>query len=280
MEKRSVAQIPGKSARATSTSVMCLYQKVEAAHLIVIQSQSFAIFKMLFAMPACANSRNHLWQSGPFGGQDEVVRFLVGISQAATNEQPMAPIIFPPMQHGNVRPVEEPGAFASFTHREALPSVGSKQEHFHLCCFHPPANPIRSHDPDWFGASQPPARKDIHSLLARCAGPGCLHRPCLPPPRQSVSGHCTDAPTCVWPVPLWSGSAPTDVDTSSLTALTVLCPVQGQVEFAINERMPSGGDIGEKDAHLTILADVQWFRNTAPRRLPTSSPVWENSFRR
>ena len=38
-----------------------------------------------------------------------------------------------------------------------------------------------------------------------------------------------------------------------MTPLTVLCPVQGQVEFAVNERMPFGGDIREKDAHLTIL---------------------------
>jgi site-specific DNA recombinase len=106
-----------------------------------------------FDVPACATGRNHLWQSGPCRGKDEGVRFLVGISQAATNEQPMAPIIFPPMQHGNGRPVEEPGAFASLIHRETLPIVGLKQEHFHLCCFHPPASPIRSQYPDRFIAS-------------------------------------------------------------------------------------------------------------------------------
>jgi uncharacterized protein (DUF2147 family) len=32
----------------------------EAAYLIVIQSQIFAIFKILFDMPACARGRNHL----------------------------------------------------------------------------------------------------------------------------------------------------------------------------------------------------------------------------
>src|SRR5437870_13104023 len=37
-------------------------------------------------------------------------------------------------------------------------------------------------------------------------------------------------------------------DTSSLAPITVLCPVQGQVEFAVNERMPSGCHIREKDA--------------------------------
>jgi hypothetical protein len=55
---------------------MCLYQEVEAAHLIVIQSQIFAIFNILFAMKAGATGRTHLWQRGPFGGKDEVVRFL------------------------------------------------------------------------------------------------------------------------------------------------------------------------------------------------------------
>src|SRR5207248_94631 len=84
----------------------------------------------------------------PFGPKTRVVRFLVRISQTATNEQPMLPIIFPSMQGGNARPVEESGAFASLAHREARPFLSMKQERFYLCCFHSPANPIRRHDPD------------------------------------------------------------------------------------------------------------------------------------
>ena len=119
----------------------------------MVQTQVFGVFKILFNVPACANGLDHLGQGGSLRGKNEVVRFLVGVGEAATNEHPMAPIIFPPMQHGYTSPVEESGAFASLTHREALPILGLKQERFHLCCFHPPANPIGSQYPDRFIAS-------------------------------------------------------------------------------------------------------------------------------
>jgi len=144
VEQRSVAQIPGKSARATSTSVMCLYHEVEAADLIVIQSEVFGVFKILFNVPACANRLHHLWQGGSLRGKNEVVRFLVGIGEAATNEHPMAPIIFPSMQHGDASPVKKSGTLGSFTHREALPIVGSKPEGFDFTDLHPSALPIKS----------------------------------------------------------------------------------------------------------------------------------------
>jgi hypothetical protein len=123
VEKRSVTQIPGKSARASSTSVMCLYQRVEAADLIVIQSDVFGVCKILFNVPACATGRNHLWQGGSLRGKNEGVRFLVGIGQAATNEQRVPPIIFPPMQYGYTSPVKKSGTLGAFPHREALPIV-------------------------------------------------------------------------------------------------------------------------------------------------------------
>jgi hypothetical protein len=41
-------------------------------------------------------------------------------------------------------------------------------------------------------------------------------------------------------------------NTSSLTPITVLYPVQGQVELAINERMPFGCDIGDY-VELTLV---------------------------
>ena len=208
----------------------------------MIQSQIFGIFKMLFDMPACATGRNHLWQRGPFRGKDEVVGFLVGISQAAPNEQPMTLIIFPSMQQRYASPVEEPGAFASLTHREALPILGSKQERFHLCCFHPPANPIRSHDPDWFIASdrqhvriapvfQPGAQVQIASIDRICHHPSNRYLG-IPQTRQHASGQFR-----------FRLEANRGWDPSRLTPITVLCPVQGQVEFAVNEGMPFGRHI-------------------------------------
>jgi hypothetical protein len=169
----------------------------------------------------------------------------VRISQTATNEHPMLPIIFPSMQDGNARPVEESGAFASLAHREALPILRLKQERFSLCCFHWPANPIRRHDPDRLGASQPLARQEIHDLPARCAGPGCapLDRIChhpgkrylgIPKTCQHASGQFRFGLEAdrVW-------------DASRLTAITVRSPVQGQGKFAGNSRMPLRCDRGD-----------------------------------
>jgi len=42
-------------------------------------------------------------------------------------------------------------------------------------------------------------------------------------------------------------------DACGSTALTILTPVQGKIEFAINKRMSFGRHIGEKDPHLTVL---------------------------
>jgi len=177
-------------------------------------------------------------------GKNEVVGFLVGISEIATNEHPMLPIIFPAMQHRYASPVKEPGAFASLTHREALPILGLKQERSHLFCFHPPANPIRSHDPDWFIASnrqhvrispvfQPGAQVQVASIDRISHYPSNRYLG-IPKTRQHAFRQFR---LRLEVNRLW--------DTSRLTAITVLCPVQGQVQLAIDEGVAQGGDVGE-----------------------------------
>ena len=37
------------------------------------------------------------------------------------------------------------------------------------------------------------------------------------------------------------------------TSLRVLAPVQGQIQLTVNQAMTTRGDVGEKDADLTIL---------------------------
>jgi hypothetical protein len=156
------------------------------------------------------------------------------------------------MQHGDSHPVKQSGTLGSFTHREALPIVGSKQERFHLRCFHPPANPIRSYYPDWFIAShrqhvrispvlQPGAQIQVASIDGICHHSSNRYLG-IPNARQHASGQFRLG---LEVNRLW--------DTGSLAPIAVLYPIQGQVEFAVNERMPSGGDIREKDAYLTIL---------------------------
>jgi hypothetical protein len=190
-----------------------------------------------------------------------------------------APIIFPAMQNGDTSPVEEPGAFGPLTHREALPILGVKQERFHFPDFYSSALSITGKSANRFIARdgqyirvlmgfQPVTQVQIAAIDRVCHHPSNRDLG-LPQTRQHASGQFR-----------FGLEANRLGDTSSLTPLTVLCPVQGQGEFAGNSRMPSGCDIGEKDTHLTILAAFQWFRNIAPRRLPSACPVWENSFRR
>jgi hypothetical protein len=82
---------------------------------------SLAFSRILFDMPTCANGPHHLWQGGSRWGEHEIVALLLRISETAADEQKVASIILPLMQHGNDGPVEEPGPFGSLTHREALP---------------------------------------------------------------------------------------------------------------------------------------------------------------
>src|SRR5512138_840907 len=108
----------------------------EAAGLIVVQSTVLSIFKIFFDVPACANSRNHLRQGRCFWSNDEVVRFLVGISEATADEQRVPSIVLPLVQDGHHCLVEEPWPFGSLTHREALPILLVKQEGFHFPDFY------------------------------------------------------------------------------------------------------------------------------------------------
>src|SRR5438876_3011066 len=68
-----------------------------ATNLILVQTHVFGIFKILFNMPSGSNGLDHLVQRGGLGGKDEIVDLLCWIADAATNEQPMASVIFPAM---------------------------------------------------------------------------------------------------------------------------------------------------------------------------------------
>jgi hypothetical protein len=88
----------------------------EAPHFVVVHAEIFAVFKIFLNMPSGTNGFDHLWQGSSLWGKDKVVRFLRWIVYTATNEQPMSSIILPLVQHGDDGPVEEPGAFGTFTH--------------------------------------------------------------------------------------------------------------------------------------------------------------------
>ena len=251
----------------------------EAAHLVVIQSQIFGRFKIFLDMPACPDGRHHLLQRGPWWSKDEVVGLLLRIGEAATNEQPMVSILFPLMQDGHGCPVKEPGAFGPFTHREALPILVMQQESFHFADFHPSASPIRSHYPNGFIAGdrqhvgiamrlQPGAQVQVAAIDRIGHHPGDGDRS-LPEALHHLNRQFR-----------FGLEAHRLRDACSLTPIMILDPVERQIEFAVNEGMSLGRDVGEKDADLTVLdlSGRPAVLHLDARRL--SSRAWESWFRR
>src|SRR5437667_12802380 len=101
-------------------------------------------------MPAGADGFHHLLQRGARLSKDEVVGFLSWIAEAATHEQPVAPILFPLVQDGDARPVKESGTLGPLTHREALPILLMRHEGCHFARFHSPVLSVRRYDPNGF----------------------------------------------------------------------------------------------------------------------------------
>ena len=62
------------------------------------------------------------------------------------------------------------------------------------------------------------------------------------------------------------------------SARQISAPVFGHIQVAIDEGMAQGRHVGEKDAHLAVLAPLRSPRNTAARRLPSGGRVWESRF--
>jgi hypothetical protein len=50
-----------------------------------------------------------------------LIALLLGIGETATDEQKMAPIIFPLMHYGNQSPIEELRTLGALAHRDAMP---------------------------------------------------------------------------------------------------------------------------------------------------------------
>jgi hypothetical protein len=108
-------------------------------HFVVIQTEIFAIFKIRLAVPPSSYCLHHLAQRGVRCSKNKVVALFAWVGYTAADEQEVPSIIFPPMQHGSDRPVEEPGAFAAFAHRKALPIAIREYERLDQCRFFPPA---------------------------------------------------------------------------------------------------------------------------------------------
>jgi hypothetical protein len=185
---------------------------------------SLAFSKCSSTCQSFANSLDHLLEGGSRRSENKVVRFLGWISETTTNEHPMSSIILPLVQHGDNGPVEEPGAFGTFAHRQPLPISIREHQRFDQCSFFASASG-RCLESDRFGASPQPSRRDTHALLARYAGPDCHRKRYQPRPSKWGSELAKYVRSCLGPVLALSGSELMDVDACGSTAIAVLTPV-------------------------------------------------------
>src|SRR5258708_35391048 len=94
----------------------------QTAHFILIYPQIFGIRELLLNPPSASHRPGHHLQRSACRAEDQVIGLVWWVRWDATNEQPMLPAVFPPMQDGQARPLANPRSFWARLHTEAPPS--------------------------------------------------------------------------------------------------------------------------------------------------------------
>ena len=221
------------------------------AHFIVIQPQVFAIFKILFNPPAPSQSRDLGEQRGGGRSKDQIIGQFRGGADGAADQQRVPAIIGSPVQQRHTRPVKEPGSFGALTHRQAVPAGVCEQQSRHVADFHP-SHATRSVKHDGFVtghsshvgilvAFQPSAQLQMAAIDRVSHDPVHKHTSLM----EAIEHDDGQ---------VGFGAEGDRLGNACLTApLTIVGPVLRQVEFAIDEGMAKGSDVGEEHAHLTVL---------------------------
>ena len=89
-----------------------------AAHFILIESQSFGGFQVLFDAPACPNGLHHGGQRGLWWRKDEKGSQLIWVVQTAADDEEMATVDGTSTHNGQTSPVKEALAFGTKTDAE------------------------------------------------------------------------------------------------------------------------------------------------------------------
>lgn len=98
----------------------------EPSDFVILQAHLFACFETLLNAPPGADRLNHLGERGIQRRKDQIVGFLPWIVEAATHEQGVPSILLPAMQDGKECPIKEPWPLGSFAHGESVPIVRMK----------------------------------------------------------------------------------------------------------------------------------------------------------
>src|SRR5712691_1543965 len=224
----------------------------EAPNFVVSKPHVFARFKIFLNMPPGSNGLYHRLDCRCRRSPDQVVALFFRIADGATNEQAMACVVLPVMQEKDTCPIKASRTFRALTHRETLPILGCEQKGFDLTHFDLPAASVRSAKPHRLITSD-----SKHIWLALCFQPRAQlvlvsidrvsHDPCNGDLRAvDTLDHL--------PGQFAFRLKMNGLRNASLAAaLWIIDPSFGQIQVAINERMPTAGDISEKHGDLTVL---------------------------
>lgn len=222
----------------------------EAADLVVVQSQFFAVFNILFDPPAIVQGTDLGEKRGERGREDDVKGWIVAGIGRTPDEQAVPAIVLPAMPGGQVSPIKETRTFGSLAHGKARPRRGSQQSGY-LAHFQSAYSDSGKVQDNRFGGGN-----GQHVLLLLGLQPTAQLRVA---PIDGVSGD-----------PLWADTGLFEAlqhqdgqlgfgakracrrDMGAGAPSRVIGPFPWQIQLSINERMARFCDQREEDADLTI----------------------------
>ena len=222
-----------------------------AADFILIESQVFGDFQILFDMPASADGLHDEGERRVRGRPDQVIGHLSRIIQAAPKDEEVASIDGALVQEGQDGPIKEALALGALALREALPvgrAQGTRREAAHISQ-QGTGWGLDTHD---FGGRHR-QRVGVALLLQEGAQLGAVtidgigHDP--------VDGEVSLVSALHHTLGQFGfgGKADGVGDMGSLPAWQIAAPLLGQVQFAVDQGMAASGDVGEEDADLAIF---------------------------
>src|SRR5450755_2739430 len=155
------------------------------------------------------------------------------------------------MQHGNNGPVKESRALGPFTHADTLPVVSREQKRLHFANFYPSALSVRSLDPYRLIAGH-----CQHIVVPMSIQP--IAQIQIAPIDRSGDNPRDQKLVLEYPLhhlhrQFWLGlKAHRSWDACRLTSVQIFAPVDGQIQFPINEAVTTRCDVGEY-VELTLV---------------------------
>ena len=220
------------------------------AHFILIESEVFAGFDVLFDVPAAANRPHDGRQRRGWERKDQVGGDLAGIVEAATKDEEVAVVHRALVHDGQDGPREEPLAFGALALREELPVLGAQRlldagdigQHA----------PVFGLDTDDFDGGDGQGRR-VALLLQEEAQVGAVAVDRLgddPTDRQTGLVGPLDHELSEFG---FGAEGQRRGDVRGEPAGRIAAPLLRHIQFAVDQAMAYGRDVGEENADLAVF---------------------------